>query len=132
MHPRARSSIRRAVTALAIAPTLLVCSPAPGALAGSSRPQASDGLAILITTRVIQPRVHRTVGFDGYASYSFMAPRGRKIVSASARILGGEAHALRIRSRVVSLDRTRYTVGLVFPGEQGTPGKLVVRLGTVA
>lgn len=136
MGRRPASLLRRPATALAVAGTLVACAPVSGALASTSSaagiaaPKA--GLAIIVTTRTIQPKVRRTVGFTGYASYTFLAPNGRRIVSASARIVGGEAHALRIRSRAISQNRTRYTVSLVFPGEQGTPGKLVVRLGTVA
>jgi hypothetical protein len=128
--------IRRPVTTLAAIGLFAACAPLSGVLASTSSaagitaPKA--GLAIIVTTRTIQPKVRRTVGFTGYASYTFPAPKGRRIVSASARIVGGEAHALRIRSRAISQNRTRYTVSLVFPGEQGTPGKLVVRLGTIA
>jgi hypothetical protein len=111
---------------------------APGSIASSASasvppqaPQFKAGLAVLITTRTVTPKIQRTVGFTGYATYTFSAPRGRRIVSASARISGAEAHAVAIRRRTISRNRTRYTVSLVFPGEQGDPGKLVVRLGTV-
>jgi hypothetical protein len=89
-------------------------------------------LAVLVSTRTVVPKIQRTVRFTGYATYIFNAPKGRQIVSASARITGAEAHAVKVHSRVISHDHTRYTVKLVFPGEQGDPGKLVVRLGTVA
>ncbi len=53
-------------------------------------------------------------------------------MSASARLLGAEPHAVAIRRRIVSGDRKRYTIKLVFPGEQGNPGRLRVILATVA
>ena len=87
---------------------------------------------MLITKHTLIPKAQRTVHFTGYATYAFSAPRGRRIVSASARIVGAAAHAVAIRSRAISRDRKRYTVRLVFPGEQGNPGKLVVILGSVA
>ncbi len=96
----------------------------------SAQPNASR--AVRITTRTVIPRIQRTVRFKGYATYVFSAPRGRLIVSATARIAGAQAHAVAIRRRTISRNRTRYTVNLVFPGEQGSPGRLIVRLGTVA
>ena len=126
---------------LALALILIVAGPLGTTAAGGS-PLASTparatakvdgGLAILITKRTVIPKVQRTVRFTGYATYTFSAPRGRRIVSASARIVGAQAHAVRISARTVSRDGKRYTVKLVFPGEQGNPGRLVVSLGTVA
>ena len=54
----------------------------------------------------------------------------RRIVSAGARIVGAQAHAVKIAAAAISRNRKRFTVKLVFPGEQGNPGRLVVRLGT--
>jgi len=82
-----------------------------------------------VTTRTLTPKVQRTVGFDGYATYVFRAPKGRRIVSASARVTGA-SHDARVRRTSISSNRTRFTVQLFFPGEQGSPGKLVVRLRT--
>jgi hypothetical protein len=82
-----------------------------------------------VTTRTLTPKVQHTVGFNGYATYAFHAPGGRRILSATARITG-RSGAVRVRRTALSRNRTRFTVQLVFPGEQGTPGKLVVRLTT--
>jgi hypothetical protein len=132
---------RHRAVAVALAGTLVLSVPGATALAsGSPAGSAStaraakvkSGLFVLITKRTVTPKVQRTVHFTGYATYVFSAPRGRRIVSASARIAGAEPHAVAIRSRTVSRDRKRYTVRLVFPGEQGDPGKLVVILGSVA
>ena len=105
---------------------------APLAAMSAAAP-AARGLPIIITTRTVsKPKVQRTVGFNGYATYVFKAPRGRRIVTASARIVGGQAAAVKIRGRSLARNGKSYTVNLIFPGEQGTPGRLVVRLGTVA
>ena len=82
-----------------------------------------------VTTRTLIPKVQRTVGFDGYATYVFRAPKGRRILSASARVTG-KSHDARVRRTSLSRNRTRFTVQLIFPGEQGSPGRLVVRLRT--
>jgi hypothetical protein len=116
-----------ASTSVAHAQTSSAASPS----AFPSPTQLKAGLAVLVTTRTVTPKIQRTVRFTGYATYTFSAPRGRRIVSASARIIGGEPHAVAIRHRTVSHNRERYTVSLIFPGEQGNPGKLLVRLGTV-
>ncbi len=115
------------LTALALA---LLATTAPAGVASSARPPGSAP-AILITTYRLTPKVQRTVGFTGYATYSFSTRPKRRIVSATARIVGAQAHAVRIGGTSVSRNRKRFTVKLVFPGEQGNPGKLVVRLGTV-
>jgi len=93
--------------------------------------QAATEIKVTTTTITKTPRVQRTVHFNGYATYVFAPPRGRRIVAAGARIVGGTKKAVAIRSRKLSTTGTRYTVKLIFPGEQGTPGKLVVTLRTV-
>jgi hypothetical protein len=92
---------------------------------------ASSAPAILITTYKLTPKAQRTVRFTGYATYGFHTRPKRRIVSATARIVGAQAHAVKIAATSVSRNHKRFTVKLVFPGEQGNPGKLVVRLGTV-
>jgi hypothetical protein len=87
------------------------------------------GAAPSITTRTLIPRVQRTVGFNGYATYVFLAPKGRHILSASAQV-AGKSGAVVVQRGVVSRSQTRFTVSLVFPGEQGNPGRLVIRLRT--
>lgn len=136
MRATARLAAALALTALLAAGTL-----APGALASGSLPASASvppraaqlraTRIVLFTTRTVTPKIQRTAGFTGYATYTFAAPRGRRIVSASARITGATAHAVEIRGRAISHNRMRYTVRLVFPGEQGNPGKLVVRLGSI-
>ena len=124
--------IRRHIAAIVLGGLIAVSLTEAGALANiplSAR--VKPGLAVVITTRTVTPRIQRTVGFNGYATYTFRPPKGRRIVSASARIAGAQAHAVVIQSRSISRNRTRYTVRLRFPGEQGNPGRLVVRLGSI-
>jgi hypothetical protein len=138
---RTRARGPRAV-AVALIGALALAAPGATAFAGASPPatrvsaagaaKVKSGLVVLLTKRTVTPKAQRTVHFTGYATYAFSAPRGRRIVSASARIVGAEPHAVAIAGRVVSRDRKRYIVKLVFPGEQGNPGKLVVILGSVA
>ncbi len=142
MHTTSRRTtiLALAISGLLTAGTSVVAAaPAPWTPTGTGFPAGDSilprtvqaGLAVLITTRTVTPKVQRTVRFNGYATYTFLAPRGRRIVSASARIVGAQPHSVAIRRRSITRKRTRYTVSLIFPGEQGNPGKLVVRLGTV-
>jgi hypothetical protein len=120
----------------------LACIATPGALAGSvaaagaaatpSATSARRAPAVLVKTYKLVPKVQRTVRSTGYATYVFKAPPGRRIVSARASIVGAQRHAVAIRGRAITGQLTSYTVSLVFPGEQGNPGKLVVRLATIA
>jgi hypothetical protein len=137
----AMRATRRHAAVIALASTIAAGALGPGALASTAMPphasvlprtpQLEAVLAVLVTKRTVIPKVQRTIGFTGYAMYTFSAPRGGRIVSASARIVGAAAHAVAIRRKAISHNRTRYTVSLVFPDEQGKTGKLVVRLGTV-
>ncbi|HEY2767286.1 MAG TPA: hypothetical protein VGI76_03470 [Solirubrobacteraceae bacterium] len=88
--------------------------------------------ATSVKTYKLVPKVQRTVRSTGYSTYVFNAPAGRRILVANARIVGAQRHAVAIRSKAITAQLTRYTVNLVFPGEQGNPGKLVVRLVLVA
>jgi hypothetical protein len=119
----------RTLALLALATCVLTVATAASAAGNGRRPATAP--AILITTYRLTPRVQRTVHFTGYATYRFNTRPKRRIMSATARIVGAQAHAVKISSASVSLNRRHFTVKLVFPGEQGRPGKLVVVLGTV-
>jgi hypothetical protein len=115
--------------ALALAATALATTAAWGA-GSNARPASSAPAILVVTTYRLTPKVQRTVHFTGYATYAFNTRPKRRIVSAGARIFGAQAHAVEIVATAISRNRKRFTVKLVFPGEQGNPGKLVVRLGT--
>jgi hypothetical protein len=83
---------------------------------------------VLLKTYTVVPKVQRTVHFTGYATYVFKAPAGKYIVEATSRIVGAQRRAVAITSKLIANKLTSYTVKLVFPSEQGNPGKLVVRL----
>jgi hypothetical protein len=135
-------TIKQLALAVALGVVLLPATLAPATSAAasasagaSSLPQATSlqsTVTVLITTKTLIPKPKRTVHFTGYATYTFAAPRGRRIVKASARISGAEEHAVRISRQSLSAGNTRYIIKLVFPNEQGNPGKLTVRLSTVA
>jgi hypothetical protein len=120
----------RALALLLALTTLALAATAASGAASSARRQGSAP-AILITTYRLTPKVQRTVRFTGYATYSFSTRPKRRIASATAKIVGAQARAVKISATSVSSNHKRFTVKLVFPGEQGNPGKLVVRLGTV-
>jgi hypothetical protein len=133
---------RRLVATTALVGLIAAGTVQPGALASSSAPTGAPALAraarldsglVVTTTRTITivPKVQRTVHFTGYATYTFAARRGRRIVSASARISGAEVNAVTFGRQAISRNHRRYTVSLVFPNEQGNPGRLTVRLETV-
>ncbi len=110
--------------------TLALATAAVPGTASSTR-RAGSAPAIIITTYNLTPKVQRTVSFTGYSTYRFNARPKRRIVSARARIVGAQAHSVRVSATRISRNHKHFTVKLVFPGEQGNPGKLVVRLGTV-
>lgn len=115
---------------LAVLGLALTTTAAANPASGAPQPESAPAI-IIITTYRLTPKVQRTVRFTGYATYSFNTRPKRRIVSTSARIVGAQAHAVKINATSVSRNHKRFTVKLIFPGEQGKPGKLVVRLGTV-
>jgi hypothetical protein len=119
------------VLVLAVALCASALAPTVPAGAASDTPRAGSAPAILLTTYRLIPKVQRTVRFTGYATYRFNTRPKRRIVSASARIVGAQAGAVKITASGVARNHKHFTVKLVFPGEQGKPGELVVRLGTV-
>ncbi len=127
------AATRSRVARLGLA-VLAVCaaalSGAATAPAGASGPaaHASRGSRAFVKTYKVVPKVQRTVRSTGYATYVFKAPAGHRIIGANARIVGAQRHAVAIAGRAITNQLTSYTVKLVFPGEQGKPGKLVVKL----
>jgi hypothetical protein len=128
---RGLSGSRRATgLALALAAAALAMTATPGS-ASRTASRAGSAPAILITTYRLTPKVQHTVRFTGYATYSFQTRPKRRIMSATARIVGAQPGSVKIETTGISHRRKRFTVKLIFPGEQGNPGKLVVRLSTV-
>ncbi len=117
-----------AVAALALTSALTA---APAGASGSVAHASRRSTRVIVKTYKVVPKPQRTVHSTGYATYVFSAPAGHHILTATARILGAQRHAVAISGRAVTNQLTRYTVKLVFPGEQGNPGKLVVRLALV-
>lgn len=132
-HRAPRRGFSRSPRALALLLALLGLALTTTAAADPASSALRPGLApaTIVTTYRLTPKVQRTVRFTGYATYSFHTRPKRRIVSATARIVGAQAHAVKINATSVSRNHKRFTVKLIFPGEQGNPGRLVVRLGTV-
>ncbi len=121
-----------AASALLLLGSSVANATAPQAGAPSPAHATDSRSRVQETTYTVTPKAQRTVRFTGYATYTFKAPAGRRIVEASARIVGAQAHAVKITGRTIATGHASFTVTLVFPGEQGKPGKLVVRLLTIA
>jgi hypothetical protein len=67
--------------------------------------------------------------FTGFQTFTVVPPSGRDVYQGFATISGGNAGVFGIRSTRV-LNNGRYQVQVSFPGEQGTPGRLVIRVQT--
>jgi hypothetical protein len=119
---------RLALVLLAIAAAALSGASAAPAEGNGPAAHASRGSRAFVKTYKVVPKVQRTVRSTGYATYVFKAPVGHRILGANARIVGAQRHAVAITGRSIASQLTRYTVKLVFPGEQGKPGKLVGKL----
>lgn len=129
IRPRAARLALALLAGAALAP-IGALTAAPAGASGSLA-HAARGTRVLVKTYKVVPRPQRTVHHTGYATYVFSAPAGHRILTATARIVGAQRHAVAIAGRALTNQLTRYTVKLIFPGEQGNPGRLVVRLALV-
>jgi len=68
----------------------------------------------------------RTRQFTGFQQFTVTPPSGRDIFQGFATVSGGNSGVFQIRqTRVVN---GRYIVNVAFPGEQGTNGRLTIRV----
>jgi hypothetical protein len=116
-----------AVTAGAVA-IASVTGAAVAATSSLSTTPPSDARAAEMTfiNRTLAPAPTSTRGFDGYQTYVVRAPAGKVILQGFATLSGGLTGSVVIRSTKAT--PSRYTVKLVFPGEQGRVGRLNVRV----
>lgn len=135
MRPPSKIRGRSIATALATAAVVVA---ATGALvaqgqSGSTMPAApptdAKAASLSFINRTVTPQPTRTKGFDGFQTYTVKAPKGRNILTGYATLSGGNTGSVIIKS--TSVTPKQFTVQLEFPGEQGTPGKLNVRVLTL-
>lgn len=79
------------------------------------------------------PRVRagrsRTRGFTDFQTFVVFPPDGRDIYQGFATISGGNSGVFGIlQTRII---RGRYVVNVSYPGDQGTPGRLTIRVQTL-
>jgi hypothetical protein len=103
---------------------------ATGASGGGSMPAANPidarEAAMRVVTRTIRPNPTSTRGFTGFQTVTIRPPSRYVVLQGFATISGGDTESVIITS--TSATPARYQVKLRFPGEQGRPGKLHVRV----
>jgi hypothetical protein len=134
---RRPSKISGRSVAVALA-TAAVVGAASGALvaqgqSGSTMPAAppSDASAagLTVVNRTVAANPTRFRGFNAFQTYTYKAPSGRAVLQGFATISGGNTGSVVITSTKAT--PRQFTVELEFPGEQGTPGKINVRVQLV-
>ena len=78
------------------------------------------------TGPVVRVGASRTRQFTDFQTFTVVPPSGRQVFQGFATISGGNAGVARILSTQVV--RGRYVVRVSYPGDQGTPGRLVLRV----
>lgn len=78
------------------------------------------------TNLIMRPRPTSTRGLDGFQTVRVSAPAGMTVLQGFATLSKGQAGAVVITS-TRALPR-RFVVNLKFPGTQGTPGRLHVKV----
>ena len=130
---RTPSTTRGRTVAAALAAAVVVGG-ATGALVATgasgsmpANPPSDASLAKLTTiNRTIKPAPTSNKGFDGFQTVTVKAPSGKVVLQGFATLSGGQTGSVIITSTHAT--PKQYTVKLKFPGDQGTPGKLYVRV----
>jgi hypothetical protein len=133
-HPTRRAP--RAGLARAAVGALAIAGVVSGAALGASpstmpaAPPTDAKLAKMTTiTTVVTPNPTVSRGVNGFQTVIVSAPPRRSLLQGFATMGGGQTGSVLIRSTQVA--GRRFIVHLTFPGEQGTPGRLYVRIQTV-
>jgi hypothetical protein len=130
---RIPSTIRGRSVATALA-TAVVVGGATGALVAQgasnslpANPPTDASLAKLtVINKTVSPAPTSNRGFDGFQTYTVKAPSGKTVLQGFATLSGGQTGSVVITSTQATAKQ--FSVKLKFPGEQGTPGKLHVRV----
>jgi hypothetical protein len=125
---------RSVVTALATAAVVggatgaLLAQGAAGTLPAAPPTDASAaGLTVVNKTVKANPKTFK--GFNAFQTYTYTAPAGKSVLQGFATISGGNTGSVVITS--TRSTPGRFTVDLEYPGEQGKPGKISVRVQLV-
>ena len=124
---RGRSALVGLAAALAAgAATAFVATGASGGSMPAANPTDARDAAMKVITRTITPKPTTTRGFTGFQTVTIRPPSQYVVLQGFATISGGDTESVIITS--TSATPARYQVKLRFPGEQGTPGKLHVKV----
>ena len=74
----------------------------------------------------VQVGASRTRGFTDFQTFAVLPPAGRQIFQGFATISGGNSGFFGILK--TQMVRGRYVVNVSYPGDQGTPGRLILRV----
>ena len=131
------SKIRGRSVAVALV-TAAVVGGATGALvaqgqSGSTMPAApptdASAAKLTVVNKTVKANPTRFKGFNAFQTYTFQAPSGKAVLQGFATISGGQTGSVVITSTRAT--PRAFTVELEYPGEQGTPGKINVRVQLV-
>jgi hypothetical protein len=124
---RGRSALVGLAAALvAGAATAFVATGASGGSMPAANPIDARQAALKVINRTITPAPTTTRGFTGFQTVTIRPPSQYVVLQGFATISGGNTESVIITS--TSATPARYQVKLRFPGEQGKPGKLHVRV----
>jgi hypothetical protein len=108
------------------AATAFVATGASGGSMPAANPTDARDAAMKVITRTIAPKPTTTRGFTGFQTVTIRPPSQYVVLQGFATISGGSTESVIITS--TSATPARYQVKLRFPGEQGTPGRLHVKV----
>ena len=125
--PRGRAVlVGLAVALVAGAASAFVATGASGGSMPAANPTDAKVAAMKIITRTVTPAPTTTRRFTGFQTVTIKPPSQYVVLQGFATISGGTTESVIITS--TSSTPARYQVKLRFPGEQGTTGRLHIKV----
>lgn len=126
---------RTIATALATAAVVgaatgaLVANGQSGGTMPAAPPSDASAAGLTVVNRTVTANPTRFKNFDAFQTYVYRAPAGKAVLQGFATISGGNTGSVVITDTRAT--PRHFTVNLEYPGEQGTPGKINVRVQLV-
>ncbi len=92
-------------------------------------PSDAKAAGLTVINQTVKANPTRFKNFDAFQTYTYTAPSGKAVLQGFATISGGNTGSVVITDTRAT--PRQFTVNLEYPGEQGTPGKIHVRIQLV-
>jgi hypothetical protein len=107
----------------------LIANGASSTTMPAAPPSDASAAKLTVVNQTVAPKPTRFKNFDAFQTYTYRAPKGKAVLQGFATVSGGNTGSVVITDTRATPGQ--FTVNLEYPGEQGTPGKIHVRVQLV-